>query len=36
MHYDVDGCIICISDTVEYLDKEENYNNSTKEVVLSV
>ena len=27
------GCVICISNKVEYLDKEESYKNSTKEVV---
>ena len=23
MHYDVGGCVICVSNKVEYLDKEE-------------
>ena len=35
MHYDVSGCVICISNKVEYLDKEKSHNNSTKEVILS-
>ena len=30
----IDGCVVCISNKVEYLDKEENYKNSTKEVTL--
>ena len=29
----VGGCAICLSNKVEYLDKEESYINSTKEVV---
>ena len=33
IRYDVGGCVICISNKVEYLDKEESYINSTKEVV---
>ena len=33
IQYDVGGCVICISNKVEYLDKEGNYINSTKEVV---
>ena len=33
-HYDIDGCVICISsNTVEYPVKEGSYINSTKEVV---
>ena len=36
MHYDVGGCVICISNKAEYLDKEESYDNSTKEVILSI
>ena len=35
MHYDVGGCVICVSNKVEYLNKEESYDNSTKEVILS-
>ena len=35
MHYDVGGCVICISKKAEYLDKEESYDNSTEEVILS-
>ena len=33
IQYDVSGCVICISNKVEYLDKEGGYINSTKEVV---
>ena len=32
---DVGGWVICISNKVEYVDKEGSYKNSTKEVVLS-
>ena len=35
LDYDVTSCIICISNNVEYLEKEESYKNSTKEVTLS-
>ena len=34
--YDVGGCVICISNKVEYPDKEGCYINSTAKVVLSV
>ena len=34
IRYDVGGCAICISNEVEYLDKEWSYINSTKEVAL--
>ena len=34
IQYDVGGCVICISNKVEYLDKEGSYINSTKEVTL--
>ena len=33
IQYDVGGSVICISNKVEYLDKEESYVNSSKEVV---
>ena len=33
IQYDVGGCVLCISNKVEYLDKEESYKNSIKEVV---
>ena len=33
--YDVTSCVICISNEVEYLEKEGSYKNSTKEVTLS-
>ena len=33
--YSMTGCVICISNKVEYLDKEESYKNFTKEVVES-
>lgn len=32
MHCDVISCVICISDKVEYLEREETQRNSTKEV----
>ena len=35
MHYDVDGCVICISNEIEYLDKEKSWKNSTEQVILS-
>ena len=35
LQYDVGDCAICISNKVEYLDKEGSYINSTKEVVQS-
>ena len=35
MHYDVTSCVICISNNVEYFEKEWTYKNSTKEVALS-
>ena len=35
IQYDVGGWVICISNKVEYVDKEGSYKNSTKEVVLS-
>ena len=28
------GCVLCISNKVEYLDKKKSYKNSTKEVTL--
>ena len=31
---DVTRCVICISKNIQYLDKEQNYKNSTKEVKL--
>ena len=34
IQYDVGGCVLCISNKVEYLNKEEKYKNSTKEVTL--
>ena len=34
MHY-VTSCVICISNNVEYLEKEGSYKNFTKEVTLS-
>ena len=34
IQYDVGGCVICISNKVEYLDKKKSYKNSTKEVTL--
>ena len=36
IQYDISGCVICISNKVEYLDKEESYKNSTKEVILTI
>ena len=33
MQCDVTRCIICISNKVEYLDKEHSHKNSTKEVI---
>ena len=33
MQCDVTHSIICISNKVEYLDKEHSYKNSTKEVI---
>ncbi len=38
MHHDVIiviGSVICISNEVEYLKKEESYKNTTKEVTLT-
>ena len=35
MYYDVRVCAIWITNKVECLDKEESYNNSTKEVILT-
>ena len=32
--YEVDGCVICISNKVECLDKGRSYKNSTREVIL--
>ena len=32
MHHVLIICVICISNKVEYLEKEESYKNSTKEV----
>ena len=32
IQYDVGGCVICISNKVEYFDKEGSYKNSTKEI----
>ena len=32
--HDVTSCVICISNEVEYLEKEESNKNSTKEVTL--
>ena len=34
--YDIGGCVICISNKVEYPDKEGCYINCTAKVVLSV
>ena len=34
MQCDVTRCIICISNKVEFLDKEQSYKNSTKEVIV--
>ncbi len=34
MHHDVTSCVICISNEVEYLEKEASYKNSTKEVIV--
>ena len=34
MQYDVTRCIICTPNNAKYLDKERNYKNSTKEVML--
>ena len=34
MQCDVTRCVICISNKVEHLEKEESYKNSTKEVLL--
>ena len=34
MQYDVPRCVVCISNNVEYLDKEQGYKNTTKEVIL--
>ena len=33
IQYDVGGCVICISNKVEYLDNEGRYINFTKDVV---
>ena len=33
IQYDVGGCVICMSNKVEYLYKEGSYINSTKKVV---
>ena len=37
MHHDVTSCVICISNKVEYLEKEglSSHKNSSKEVTLS-
>ena len=35
MHYDVISWVICISNNVEYLEKERELQNSTKVVTLS-
>ena len=32
MQCDITRCIICISNKVKYLEKEESYKNSTKQV----
>ena len=32
MHCDVTSCVICISNNVGYLEKEESYKNSTKKL----
>ncbi len=32
----VTSCVICISNNVEYLEKEEIYKNSTKEVTIVI
>ena len=34
MHHDVTSCVICLSNEVEYLEKEGSYKNSAKEVTL--
>ena len=34
IQYDVGGCVLCIPNDVEYLDKERRYKNSTKGVIL--
>ena len=34
MHYDVTSCVICISNDLEYLEKEGSYKNSSKIVIL--
>ena len=36
MQCDVKRCAICIFNNVEYLDKEQSYKNSNKEVIIIV
>ena len=36
MQSDVTRCVICISNIVEYLNKEESHKNSTKEVTFEI
>ena len=33
--HDIGGCVIFISNKIEYLGKKRNYKNSTKEAILS-
>ena len=33
IQYDVGGCVISMSNNVEYFDKEGSYKNSSKEVI---
>ena len=35
-HFHNGGCVICISYKVAYLDKEQIYKNSTKEVIKEI
>ena len=32
IHYDVGGCVICISNKAKYVDKKRSCRNSTKEL----
>ena len=36
IQYDAGGCVICISNKVEYLDNEKSHKTSTTEVILLI